>query len=282
MNSYHNYANWKNKQENKKVKLANWPHHYDPDTLNQPNMPSNRYNIGVVSVSPNAPNATVFGNNPTIDDNTPDLNLDVPAHLISDTFRVLHHLMNAHDAIMPSREQDKAQPHRIIQYYDEDENTDEDTKRELDKKSDFAKYYSSGRPRTGFYTYGKISNEEDLQNHLAHAFSNILLHSLNRQEPILHPGRDHMIETAPEAASYHNPDNDIKYETKHKKEAGSQQYKDNVLVRNSYHQILKDYIKHVLQNPHNEKNFDEYISEGRYPEYLVDFLRQTLKTKKGT
>ena len=170
MNQYQYYLRHKLLNENRKTRLANWP-----DSPPEPDdtIPIDSYRIQITPTHPE--NQLISGYHAGLTrDNTPSVSLVVPENLTSHAFKLLHHLIGAHDKLLPETTGNYGRGAVSIEHNNSPLRGEEFSHAilDLDKNVD-------ALPTAIFKTSGKINNASDLVNHLSHNFSNIFLNYRN-------------------------------------------------------------------------------------------------------
>lgn len=271
MNSYHNYAYWRAKQQNKKTRLAQWPTSpQDPEgsTETEYTEPGGHYEISVTPsiYETSDPYYTEYGDqlmdiygdkreDAPAQHNGPYLSMSVARNLVPTTFKLLHHLFNSHTNLMKPNKKTTFQ-----HFHREGDNVDHRAQHEASS------------------TYGSIRKPEDLTNHLSHMFSNfLLLHMNNADTPISHPGRDFAIDN--HTGQSGNPD--ITAQEKIKNRTPQADYlQDNLAVRERYKKLLHSFLDHHIKNPSASTSFASFMDRQKeHPEVFTSFIKDVLAGK---
>lgn len=294
MNQFLNYKRWK---------MANWPRNIpEPDQVNgefassfyaDPEHFRTKHGNYIITVRPDRvsnyhgdPNTVTIEGSPSQlahSSNQPDVGLSVAQGMVTPTFKLLHHLFNSHNVVLPGGhntstiehsdyEPDLNKPSSVgTRTYDpadfEDEATDETAKKGQS-------VYPESR------SYGKINTNDDLTNHLSELFGNLFLHHLNhRTGTIRHPGMDYATDAAEYKPGEQTPDL-MARKAIQQDHFMSGEHRANDALTKLHKSILKEYLTHHLQYPDSNMSYASFLaSYKKHPEVATSLIRDILGGK---
>ena len=236
-------------------------HHGDPNSVQIQGSPSQLHHSG----------------------NQPDIELSVRQGMVTPTFKLLHHLFNSHNVVLPGGHNtstiehsdygpDLKKPSSVVtRTYDpqdfEDESTDETAKKGQS-------VYPESR------SYGKINTNEDLVQHLSELFGNLFLHHLNHNTgTIRHPGMDYATDVAEYRPNEQTPDIAARQEIKSNGPMSGEHRANDGLTK-LHKIILKEYLTHHLQYPDSNMSYASFLaSHKKHPEVATSLIRDILGGK---
>lgn len=186
------------------------------------------------------------------------LKMYVPGHILGDTFKVLHHLFDGHSNLF-------------------------NNSRSL---LDPTRYSSTERPSISrvqhtntFRVPNRFHSEQDIIEHMPKLFTTLMLDHLNSREiPFVHPGQDE-IEDLGKLKRSDNSEIDIPKDEKHITDSLPEGFpeKYDSMIR-EYAPILKDYVKHILEEK-SPSTLHDFIGSHKSRNFGILSMLQDLLAK---